>query len=246
MFELRVKDGVPACIYKPSPDIFFTLDYAGVLTPSMIALDYSNPITLDMLPIGFKTAYQNLLTDYDAKSAEAIGKLEKTARIQDLFKDMQAKENVSDKAPDAYQQARIAYYTAVNGDNWIETEKQRIAKSEADPKINQYLSAYQDMSGRLGQQQQTYDIIKGEKDKMLSMKNDFQFTTKAFNKQIDELKSQINIERNNHTLEKEKNFSWLNALLNILIIIVTITIIVLLIRKIWRRNQTYTTDYSYY
>lgn len=247
MFELRVKEGMPSCVYKPSPDVFFTLKQTGLPVIPGPQGRGNIAVNVESMPPELRAKYQELLDDYTAKSAEAVGKLEKTALLQNMFKDLQAKENVRDQAPDAYEQSRIAYYTTLNGESWLEGEKQRIAKAEAEPKANQYLTAYQDVSGRLGQQQLTYDIIKGVKDKMLSMKDDFQYTTQTFNKQIDELKSQINIERNKHAAEKEKNFSWLDTILNVIITFVTIILIFVIGKKLYYRNQSAYTPYdSYY
>lgn len=55
------------------------------------------------------------------------------------------KELTQNQDPDGYQQARIAYYTALNGDEWLVKEKERIARDEISPKITAYTTQYDDL-----------------------------------------------------------------------------------------------------
>jgi hypothetical protein len=246
MFELRTKDGVPACVYKPSPDVFFTLKQANMVPYTLGPMGRTFVPSINTLSPDIKAQFQELNADYKTKSVEAISSIEKTKLLQDMFKNLQNKENTRDQAPEAYQKARTDYYTLLKGEAWVEEEKKRIAKSETEPKVQQYSATNADITQRMGQQQQTYDIIKGVKDKMLSMKDDFQYTTNTFNKQIEELKSQINIERQKHSEEKQVAYSWLDTLLNILIIMVVIYAIITVVRKLYSNQQSAYTPYSSY
>jgi ATP-dependent Zn protease len=60
------------------------------------------------------------------------------------------------------------------------------------------------------------------------MKDEFEFATNTFSKQIDALKNQINIEKK----ERQKdNKTWIELIFNILIVIAGIVAVVLLARK---------------
>jgi len=59
-----------------------------------------------------------------------------------------ATENQS-QDPEGYEKARIAYNTLLNGQGWLNTEKQRIATEVVEPVLKQYRN--------------TYDSLKGEK-----------------------------------------------------------------------------------
>lgn len=43
---------------------------------------------------------------------------------------------------EAYEKARIAYYTLLNGQGWLNTEKQRIATEVVEPVLKQYKTNY--------------------------------------------------------------------------------------------------------
>ena len=58
----------------------------------------------------------------------------------------QAEANI-EQDPDGYEKARIAYYTLLNGQGWLTTEKQRIAKQVAEPVIKQYQNSYDSLKG---------------------------------------------------------------------------------------------------
>jgi hypothetical protein len=57
-----------------------------------------------------------------------------------------ATEN-QDQDPAGYEKARIAYYTLLNGQGWLNTEKQRIATEEVQPVLNKYRTQYNSLKG---------------------------------------------------------------------------------------------------
>jgi len=52
-----------------------------------------------------------------------------------------------DQDPAGYEKARIAYYTLLNGQGWLNTEKQRIATDEVQPVLNKYRTQYNSLKG---------------------------------------------------------------------------------------------------
>jgi hypothetical protein len=52
-----------------------------------------------------------------------------------------------DEDPEGYEQARIAYYTLLNGQGWLNTEKQRIATQEVQPVVSSYNTRYNALKG---------------------------------------------------------------------------------------------------
>jgi len=57
-----------------------------------------------------------------------------------------ATEN-QDQDPAGYEKARIAYYTLLNGQGWLNTEKQRIATEDVQPVLNNYNTQYNALKG---------------------------------------------------------------------------------------------------
>ena len=57
-----------------------------------------------------------------------------------------ATENQS-QDPAGYEKARIAYYTLLNGQGWLNTEKQKIATQEVQPVLDKYKSQYKTLKG---------------------------------------------------------------------------------------------------
>jgi hypothetical protein len=140
---------------------------------------------------------------------------------ENAFRQLQAAENVRDQSPEAYQQARTTYYSMTEGPEWIEREKERIAKVDVDPLVNNYRTSYSSITSRQQQQQRTQDIMNSVKEGVLTLKDDFQYTTQIFKDQIDNLKNQINIERRGREkpqTEDTEFYKWLDALLNLFII----------------------------
>ncbi len=241
-FETAIVDGMPACRYRNDKTVFVKLTTAQGIPPerdgtaAVISMDQirrRNPALFNQ--------YQQAQENFNKEFPIAYAKIEKQRKIADAFNELQAAENVRDQSPQAYQDARIRYYTLVNGDGWINEEKERITNAEVVPKVAQYMASYEDMNTRIAQQQQTLDVVNNVTDKVLSMKDEFEFATNTFSKQIRDLKNQINIERK---YRKEESKSWADFLLNILILIAGGTAIVILARNMFKSKPEYRPAYT--
>ena len=57
-----------------------------------------------------------------------------------------------DTDPEAYEKARVAYYTLLEGNSWLATEKDSIAKQEIEPVLSKYSAQYNELKERKKQQ----------------------------------------------------------------------------------------------
>jgi hypothetical protein len=89
-------------------------------------------------------------------------------------------EETKDTDPDGYSKARIAYYTLLNGQGWLQTEKQNIARNEVQP-ITQDI-------------RRIYDSLKSEKQSQ-SMFASFMNASKADQESNAFLKKELNKEK---------------------------------------------------
>ena len=201
-FELRTVAGAPACVYVDRPATYFSLRIlpGSPTTPAQLA------------------QYTAAAEEYTNAYQVAVNGLSRQTRLEDAFKALQTAENARDTAPQAYQAARIRYYTLLEGEEWAEQERTRILNAEAKPKADQYLAQFTDLMTRRNQQQQTMDVVTAVKDRVLSMKDDFQMTTNVFSKQIAELKNQIQLESKAKTETASALVGWIDTLLNGLLI----------------------------
>lgn len=244
-FDTRNINGEPYCVYRDRPASRLLLKQA----PS-VQLKEGQPLpTLERLQTENPTLYQQYKTikdDYDKNMPIVVGQIDKNTRLDDAYRALQTAENVRDQSPQAYQDARIRYYTLLRGDGWVNEESQRIAAAEANPKVDQYRQIQTDLKTRLNQQQQTIDVVNSVKDKVLSMKDDFAHTTNTFSKQIAELKNQIELEKKKTVVEKAEMFSWVDLFLNILITILVFGLLITIVRKTMSKPPTTTYTSSSY
>jgi hypothetical protein len=167
-------------------------------------------------------AYKAESDRVDAALAILQTELDKQQQINDAFSRLQQAENIRDQAPQAYQQARNDYYSLVQGPSWLNTEKERIKKAEVEPEINRYRAAYDSLKTSKDSQQRTQEVMNAVKDGVLTMKDDFKYTTGIFKEQIDNLRNQINIERRGREKIDTSDtgfYKWVDALLNLFIVV---------------------------
>jgi len=185
-----------------------------------------------------KSVYQTEIDRFTNALAIADAKIDKEVKVRTAFNTLQDAENARDQAPDAYEAARVSYYTMVKGDKWIEEERDRIAKIEAQPVVNDFLNKFRDIQNKKSQQKSTLEVAEGVRNKLLSVQGDLQYSVSAFEKQISNIKNQINMEKKQQIEQAESTTSWIDSLLNWLIVVSTLIAIVVIVRHFTNRVQS--------
>ncbi len=159
-------------------------------------------------------------------------KINKDVKLKDAFQRLQDAENVRDKAPDAYRQARTNYYTLKEGDKWKEREKERVLKAEVDPIAKQFEETKSKALRQFENQRKTVDVVNGLKDNVLSLKDEMKYAADTFQEQLDKVKEAINRERRGRVTEtKVSIWDWMDFILNGAIILSLMYVIYLLVKK---------------
>lgn len=224
-FELRVRDGVPACVYTGDVTRFYTLQQLVAVEPLASG---GTPTVDQLLPVD-KGRYQSAVTDANGKKDVVLAAIGQAKQESDAFKALQSAEDARDTAPEAYQQARIRYYTLTKGSDWLDTERKRLLDAEVLPTVASYIQSINDIAERKTQQDTTLGVVGTVKSKLISMKDDFRTTTTALSKQVDALRSQVEIDRRLATTQVRQTYDWA---LNLLLIALSLIVIVILVRKL--------------
>lgn len=225
-YELRIGDkGVLSCVYSGDTTI------SVPVLPVPAVQRQGPPFSYKDLPNA--SVYQTEIDRFNSAIAVTDANVNKAVKIRTAFVALQSAENArgTPAGESAYQSARIAYYTLTKGDSWLQEEQTRIANTEAQPVVNTFTSQYRDLAGKKDQQQRTIDVIKGLRDKVLSVKDDLSFSVNTFQKQVDAVKNKINIDKKARIETIETTTSWIDTFLNWTIAIATIVSIVLLVRR---------------
>jgi hypothetical protein len=242
-FELTSDNGY-SCVYKEDRAINFPLKVTPIYFPEQApaatpqggtATPYTRQGPKSYKDVPNHKVYEEAILDFNEKFTVAMGKVDKEKQTAAAFANLQAAENVRDQSPDAYEKARIDYYTLTKGETWLEDEKQRVANTEAVPLMNKYLSSYSDLVNRTEQQKQTIDAVNGVKDNVLGVADDMRFSVAAFEKQLTEIKNQIEIDKKKKVIEVASYSSWFDLIMNILIALVTCVAIFFVGRAVMKR-----------
>jgi len=90
-----------------------------------------------------------------------------------------------DSNPEGYEQARIAYYTTLNGQSWLVQEKTDIAKSEIEPVLRSYSDKLDALKGEIQSQKVFADLAGMLKSQESSDEQDNAFLTKQLSREKD-------------------------------------------------------------
>ena len=98
--------------------------------------------------------------------------------------------------------------------------------------VDRYSSLYTDVSTRIAQQRQTYDVVRAVKDNVLSIKDEIEYSVGTMGKQIEDIKDQINMKRRERRDAPPDVLSWIDILLNAILVILLIIVVIVLYRKV--------------
>jgi len=216
------------CVYTPDPRYSVPLSTVG-------AAMFQGSTIADLQASDPKRAaeFSTEQTRFTGALEVLYANIDRETKINNAFQALQAAENARGEAPMAYQQARTTYYTLLQGDRWKSTEVDRIAKQEVEPEIRQFRKNLADVQVRQSQQQQTIDVVNGLKDRVLSLKDDFKYSTDTLQRQLGKIKDQIIYDRRKRQ-EQSTDTTWdlLDTGLNYAIIAV-------LLLAVWKIYSTY-------
>jgi hypothetical protein len=107
--------------------------------------------------------------------------------LSGLKTNLDLKEETKDQDPEGYEQARIAYYTALNGDSWLINEKNRIAKDEIAPKITSYTDQYNDLKKQKNSNQVFINLMNALQAEEVGDEQDLHYLRKQVQSEKDKI-----------------------------------------------------------
>ena len=236
-FERVNDNGQYKCVYKPDPTYSVNLQTIG-------AVDFTGSTIDDLQAVfpGAATQFGREKLYVEGEIASKYRSINESQRVTDAFKALQDAQNAQDEAPEAYQAARVNYYTLVFGEGWKEKEKTRLAKTEVDPVVKNYKNTFQDLKTRLDSQRTTIDVVDNLKDNVLTLKDDFQYSVNTFSEQLEKLRSQINMDRRDRVKHSDKDdiWKWADTAMNLLIVIGLFVAIWIAYSRWWKYTHAQT------
>jgi hypothetical protein len=228
-FRFEMINGKPACAYETD------LQYFVPITPlPSINTPEGQPVpTAAEIP-----TFKAELDTFNKNFPPVLAQVDRKRQLDDAYKAMQIAENSADESPDAYQDARVRYYTLLKGDTWKEEEGKRVGKAEAEPVVQSYVQRLNAIQEQNQKQTQTMDVIKGVQDKVLSVKDDLKYSVDTFQKQIRDLQNEILVERHKSTESSNTMWTFFDLGLNILLFFLLLALIVVAYRKLFAESET--------
>jgi hypothetical protein len=132
--------------------------------------------------------------------------------------------------PETYEQARISYFTLLNGQSWLDGEKLRIAKQEIEPLISEYSTKFNNLKGEKKMNSIFENLAGALKAQQASDEQDNGFLQQQLNSETDRL--QILNRLNELTAPQGgPSYSYIPFFLNILMVLFGLFIAYLLYQK---------------
>ena len=121
--------------------------------------------------------------------------------------------------PEAYQQARVRYYTLKEGQGWLQKERERVAKLTVQPIVDKYKKDYAAAQQPI-KHTQTDEVGDEEEARFI-------------HKQIQEERNKAGVQQRlmELTVSSDPTMSWIPFAINILIALLSLVIVYLLFTK---------------
>lgn len=142
-------------------------------------------------------------------------------KLSGLKAALDAKSATKDTDPSGYEQARIAYFTELNGQGWLATEKERIAKDEIEPVLSSYQAKYQTLKNDTKNQGVFVNLMNMLKSDESSDKQDLKFLTKK--EQGEKDKANV-LNRLNQLQSPQPTQSYLPIIVDVVLVLLAVFI----------------------
>ncbi len=134
--------------------------------------------------------------------------------------------------PEKYQQARIAYYTELNGPGWFQEERKRISDEKVAPAVLQITSSYKELKDQANNQKALLNLVDIINAEQKQNQEEIKYVTNQTAKNMD----QANVLNRMGVLTQQEHFSMpefnLELWLQVVIGILSLMIIVSIYRKV--------------
>jgi hypothetical protein len=111
---------------------------------------------------------------------------QKQKQLDGLKLTLDQKEETQSTDPEGYEQARIAYYTALNGQGWLAEEQNRIANDEVSPIVTEYTNQFNSLNGQIKTNQVFANLASSLQAEQKEDEGDLRFLKKQFQKEKDQ------------------------------------------------------------
>jgi hypothetical protein len=132
--------------------------------------------------------------------------------------------------PETYEQARISYYTLLNGQSWLDGEKLRIAKEEIEPLVSNYTTSFNRLKGEQKMNSIFENLAGALKSQEASDEQDNAFLKKQLTSESDRLQI-LNRLNEMNAPTGGPSFSYIPLFLNILMGFLGLMVLYLLYEK---------------
>jgi hypothetical protein len=154
---------------------------------------------------------------------------QKQKLLSGLKTTLDLKEQTKSQDPEGYEQARVAYYTALYGDGWLANEKNRIAQEEISPKITEYTNQYEQLKKQQSSQDVFVNLMNAAKAEEVNDEQDLEY----LRKQLQAEKDKADVYNRLAVLggQSEPPSSYMSILLDIVVAVLGLIVVYLLYKK---------------
>jgi len=154
---------------------------------------------------------------------------QKQKLLSGLKTTLDLKEETKSQDPEGYEQARLAYYTALYGDGWLATEKNRIAQDEISPKITSYTNEYNDLKKQKSSQDVFVNLMNAAQAEEVNDDQDLHY----LKKQIQAEKDKAHVYNRLAVLggQPQQPSSYMPILLDVVVAVLGLIVVYLVYKK---------------
>lgn len=157
---------------------------------------------------------------------------QKNKKVEGLRTALQSKSLTKDTDPMGYQQARIAYFTEVEGQDWLEKEKERIRRDEIEPVMSSYRTQFDSLKDDNKSQSVFANLMNALKSDQTANDEEMRYLNKRFQQESDKARvlNRLN-ELNPQETQIIHKKSYLPTIIDVILAVLGIFIVYSLYRK---------------
>lgn len=233
-FERRAENGAQRCISKIDGNVGVLLNPLPMVNRGEIRAQFSIASLKDSDPQIY-TQYKTEQTRFNRAITLAATNIDHKAKVDAAAAEVLAATKSGDPAAISTASDK---YTLLTGDPDALSAKH---VAEIGAAADRFISDYRFLDTQAKQQQNTLDLIESVKDKLLTVKDDMEYSVGTFDKQITGIRNQINI--NKKTRQQATDYGkWIDIGLNVAVVFALLFMVVVIGRKVMGVSGVTTTS----
>ena len=153
-------------------------------------------------------------------------------QLSGLLLNLQTAEQTKTSNPEAYEKARIDYYTLKDGQEWLAKEKEKLAKQEIEPVLKAIDAKYELLQSQLSDEKQKQELVNLLKAEEVGDEEESRYLKQQLMKEQDKVGVSQRLSQLGPTSILTSTPQWLSIAMDVVLAVLSLLLVYSIFKKV--------------